>query len=153
MINKFKSPLGMTEFVFNKQQIFSFVKYFFFLNANLSAEIMCFFIVLRCFDHKYKSFLHRMYPLPKRLIFQLRQQLFSHSACVAIIRHFADGDEILSQGCSTACEQRHFLENPCGCTDHPHRHHPWSVCPPLLRRLIQKLLERLNPFVAKMIYS
>lgn len=43
MINKFKSPLGMTEFVFNKQQIFSLVKLF-FLNANLSAEIMFFLL-------------------------------------------------------------------------------------------------------------
>lgn len=34
MINKFKSPLGMTEFVFNKQQIFSFVKYFFFFECK-----------------------------------------------------------------------------------------------------------------------
>ena len=33
----------MTEFVFNKQQIFSFVKLF-FLNANLSAEIMFFLL-------------------------------------------------------------------------------------------------------------
>ena len=30
MINKFKSPLGMTEFVFNKQKIFIFLKFFFF---------------------------------------------------------------------------------------------------------------------------
>lgn len=45
-----------------------------------------------------------MYPLSKRLIFQLRQQFFSHSICVAIIRHLADGDEILRQGCIVACD-------------------------------------------------
>ncbi len=46
MINKFKSPLGMTEFVFFNKTNFWFCKviFFFFLNANLSAEIIYFLL-------------------------------------------------------------------------------------------------------------
>ena len=45
MINKFKSPLGMTEFVFNKQQIFSFVKLFFFFLMQICRLKLCFFLL------------------------------------------------------------------------------------------------------------